>query len=93
MNWLELAQLTSTLGKERNDISDDKYLSEPFLLDQSVTFAIYRNDDAAQLHVDACCKEGGSHEEEKRLYKVWSQCPVWSLSMRNRAADVTYELN
>lgn len=59
-----------------------------------MVFTVCKKDNAAQLHVDAGCKECWGQKDEKGLDDKWSNCPMmWCFSGRNRASDISYPFN
>ena len=69
--------LTSTLQKERQDITRNKDLGHPFLANHNATLSINHLDDPSKFHVDRSGKECGCNEKEDTLYDIGTQGPVW----------------
>ena len=63
----------AALDKEGEDITDNKYLCQPGHADQTVLFALYGADDAAQDHVNRRGEEDGWEEEKGVLDDVWHE--------------------
>lgn len=56
--------LTSSLEKERQDITRHKQLCQPFFSDQGVPFAVNGADDPSEFHVNGSGKESGCDEKQ-----------------------------
>lgn len=59
---------TSALDEERKDIAAHEKFGEPGHPDDRQGFGVDHADETAERHVDACCEERRSHQDEQRLY-------------------------
>lgn len=82
------------LHEEREHVPANEDLGEPFAPDKERVVAVDHENDAAQLHVDACGEEGRGDEDEDALDDEGAEgVGAGVLGGGENAADVADELD